>query len=90
MELAAVNHDAPLSDSAPNILRIPTSQILADVGLALLQTKNALRLTLQDMADVMGRTDDMVAHYIAGESEMGMIAFRRACAAWPEFRERVG
>lgn len=64
--------------------------MLADTGVALLQTKNALHLTLQDMADVMGRTDDSVAKYIAGEAEMGMCAYRRACAAWPEFREKVG
>jgi hypothetical protein len=45
---------------------------------ALLQTKNANKLTLDDMAETMGRSDEAVAQYIAGESEMGVTAWLRA------------
>ena len=63
-------------------------EIQADVGTALLQIKNARGLTLIDMASVMGRGDDMVAKYIAGEAEMGFIAWGRANDAWPELAEQ--
>jgi hypothetical protein len=63
--------------------------ILADVGTALLQVKNSRGLTLADMAHEIGRGDDMLAKYIAGESEMGFIAWVRANEAWPELAERL-
>lgn len=78
--------------SAPTIfgeLIRPQNDILADVGTALLQIKNNRGLTLIDMASVMGRGDDMVAKYIAGEAEMGFVAWGRANDAWPELAERV-
>ena len=37
----------------------------------------------------MGRGDDMVAKYIAGEAEMGFIAWGRANDAWPELAEKI-
>jgi transcriptional regulator with XRE-family HTH domain len=67
----------------------PPSHLLADLGTALLQVKNMRGLTLLDMADVIGRGDDMVAKYIAGESEMGFVAYRRAMAEWPELLDRL-
>lgn len=67
----------------------PAQALLADVGTALLQIKNNRDLTLIDMASVMGRGDDMVAKYIAGEAEMGFIAWGRANDAWPELAEKV-
>jgi hypothetical protein len=70
--------------SCPNIF-----DILADVGTALLQIKNTRCLTLIDMASVIGRGDDMVAKYIAGEAEMGFIAWCRANEEWPELAERL-
>lgn len=64
-------------------------QLLANIGTALLQVKNARLLTLDDMAEVMGRSDEAVAQYIAGESEMGVTAWMRAVDAWPEITERL-
>ncbi len=63
--------------------------ILADIGTALLQIKNAHGLTLNDMAIVLGRIDDQVAKYIAGEAEMGIVAWLRANEAWPDLAERL-
>jgi cyanate lyase len=73
----------------PTIFGIPQSQLLADTGTALLQIKNARGLSLVDMAMALGKGDDMVAKYIAGEAEMGMIAWRRANEAWPELADRI-
>ena len=70
--------------SLPNIFGKPQGEFLADVGTALLQVKNARGLTLSDMGFVLGRIDDTVAKYIAGEAEMGIVAWMRANAAWPE------
>lgn len=78
--------------SQPIIFGVRTKNaddVLADVGTVLLQVKNARCLTLIDMASVIGRGDDMVAKYIAGEAEMGFIAWCRANEAWPEFAERL-
>ena len=75
--------------TAPNIFGKPQAEILGDVGTALLQIKNARGLTLSDMGYVLGRIDDMVAKYIAGEAEMGVIAWMRASEAWPELAERI-
>ena len=75
--------------SAPNIFGKPQADILADVGTALLQIKNSRGLTLSDMGYVLGRIDDMVAKYIAGEAEMGVVAWMRANEAWPELAERI-
>lgn len=75
--------------SSPNIFGKATSDILAEIGVALLQIKCERRLTLEDMARVLGRTDDMVAKYIAGEAEMGCVAFRRAGEAWPELSDKL-
>lgn len=78
--------------SAPTILGFQSKRpddIQADVGAALLQIKNSRGLTLIDMASIMGRGDDMVAKYIAGEAEMGFIAWGRANEAWPELAEKV-
>lgn len=74
---------------SPTIFGKASGDILADVGTALLQIKNTRGLSLIDMASVMGRGDDMVAKYIAGEAEMGFIAFGRANDAWPELSEKV-
>lgn len=74
--------------SNPTILGEP-QQVLANVGTALLQVKNNRGLTLIDMASAMGRGDDMVAKYIAGEAEMGFVAWLRANEAWPELAERI-
>lgn len=75
--------------SNPTIFGKRPDDIQADVGTALLQIKNNRGLTLIDMASVMGRGDDMIAKYIAGESEMGFIAWERAKAQWPEIVDRI-
>ena len=70
--------------SGPIIFGKRQSDVLGDIGTALLQVKNNRGLALTDMAGVMGRCDDMIAKYIAGETEMGVIAWERAKAEWPE------
>ena len=75
--------------TTPIILGKSKRELLADIGTALLQVKNARQLTLSDMADSLGRSDEMLAQYIAGEAEMGVTAWLRANDAWPELIERV-
>ena len=75
--------------AAPTIFGRSLDALQADVGTALLQIKNARGLTLIDMASTLGRCDDMVAQYIAGEAEMGFVAWLRANEAWPELAERL-
>lgn len=75
--------------SAPTILGETKRDTLRAIGASLLQTKNANKLTLDDMADVMGRSDEAVAQYIAGETEMGVAAWLRAIRAWPELEDRL-
>ncbi len=75
--------------SASRILGIPQADILADIGVALLQVKNERRLTLDDVGAVLGRSREMVAQYIAGDAEMGVIAFLRANETWPELAEKL-
>lgn len=75
---------------APTILGQSESDILAEMGVALLQVKNDRRLTLEDIGAVMRRSREMIAQYIAGEAEPGAVAWRRAEAAWPELAEKLG
>lgn len=64
------------------------TEILDDIGNALGQVKRARGLTADDMRIVFGlKVDDQVARYIAGEAEMGIVAWMRACEAWPELNE---
>lgn len=67
----------------------PQAEVLGDLGTALLLIKNARGLTLNDMAYSLGRSDDQVAKYIAGEAEMGVIVWLRANEAFPELAERI-
>ncbi len=61
------------------------NEILDDIGGALGQIKRTRGLTADDMRIVFGlKVDDQVARYIAGEAEMGIIAWMRANEAWPE------
>lgn len=75
--------------TAPTILGKPKRDVLNGIGTALLQVKNAHRLTLSDMADAIGRSDEMLAQYIAGEAEMGVTAWLRAVEAWPDLSDRL-
>ena len=74
--------------SAPQIFGNRQTDLLAAAGTALLQVKNSRGLTLQEMAYIMGRSDDQVARYISGDSEMGFVAWDRAKDEWPELSER--
>lgn len=73
----------------PIILGENKQDTLRAIGSALLQTKNANRLTLDTMAETMRRSDEAVAQYIAGEAEMGVTAWLRAVKAWPEIEARL-
>lgn len=75
--------------STPQIFGIPLGDFLAAAGTALLQVKNARGLTLQDMAYTLRRSDDQVARYIAGDSEMGFTTWNLAIEEWPELLERL-
>jgi hypothetical protein len=75
--------------SPPTILGKAETEILAEMGVALLQVKNERRLTLEDIGAVMRRSREMVAQYIAGEAEPGAVAWRRAEAAWPELSNKL-
>lgn len=75
--------------SSPTILGIPKRVVLGSIGAALLQTKIANKLTLDEMADTMGRSDEAVAQYLAGEAEMGVTAWLRAVKAWPDLEDRL-
>ncbi len=75
--------------SAPLIVGESQSVALGNIGTALLQVKNARGLTLNDMAIKLGRIDDQIAKYIAGEAEMGVTTWLRANEAWPELAERI-
>jgi transcriptional regulator with XRE-family HTH domain len=67
----------------------PQSQVLGDVGTALLQIKNARGLTLEDMGRDIGVSREMVAQYIAGEAEMGFTKWFRAKDVYPELEELI-
>ena len=77
--------------SLPNFLGILSRRrddVLSDVGDALGRVKRRRGLTAEDMRVVFGlKVDDQVARYIAGEAEMGIVAWMRACEAWPELTE---
>ncbi len=76
--------------SAAKIFGIPRSELLGNIGTALLQVKNARGLTAEDMRIVLGlKGDDMIGKYISGEYAMDVTAWLRANEAWPELAERV-
>jgi transcriptional regulator with XRE-family HTH domain len=67
----------------------PQSQVLGDVGTALLQIKNARGLTLEDMGRDIGVSREMVAQYIAGEAEMGFTKWFKARDAYDELEDLI-
>jgi hypothetical protein len=74
---------------APIILGKPKRTVVGGIGLALSQIKIVERLTIDEMAEKIGRSDEMMAQYLAGEAEMGVTAWLRAVEVWPELPERV-
>jgi hypothetical protein len=75
--------------TAPTILGKPKRDVTAAIGLALAQIKIAERLRIDDMAEKIGRSDEMTAQYLAGEAEMGVTAWLRAVEEWPDLPARV-
>src|SRR5690349_23824541 len=68
--------------------RVP-SQVVADVGIALLQVKNNRGLTLDDMGSMIGVSREMLSQYIAGEAEMGFLKWLGANEAFPELTSLI-
>ncbi len=75
--------------SSPTILGKPKRDVTAAIGLALAQIKIVERLRIDDMAEKIGRSDEMTAQYLAGEAEMGVTAWLRAVEEWPDLPARV-
>jgi hypothetical protein len=81
--------------SAPQISGFPliggksNTSVLEDIGTALLQVKNARGIRLADMAEKIRKSDDQLARYIAGEMEMGVVAWLRACEEFPELPDLI-
>jgi hypothetical protein len=75
--------------SAPQIFGKEDEQFLADLGTALLLIKNERSLTLVQMGRDLGCSDDMVARYIAAETEMGILRWKRAHEKYPELEARM-
>lgn len=73
----------------PQISVVSRDQLLADIGTALLQVKNARGLSLPTMAEQIGKSDDQLARYIAGDMEMGVVAWVNALNAFPELSDRM-
>jgi predicted transcriptional regulator len=63
--------------------------VLADIGAALLIIKTQRGLTLVEMGEDIRKSDDTVARYIAGEKEMGVVTWLRACEIYPELPDLI-
>jgi hypothetical protein len=75
--------------SEPQIFGKDDEQWLADLGTALLLIKNERGLTLGQMGKDLGCHEDMIARYIAAESEMGVLRWKRAHEKYPELEARM-
>ena len=75
--------------NSPIIFGENRNDILGRVGIALLQVKTERRLTCEDMAKVLDRTDESIGKYILGHTEMGIVAFALALNAWPEMLDKL-
>jgi hypothetical protein len=63
--------------------------VLADIGAALLIIKTQRGLTLVEMGEDIRKSDDTIARYIAGEKEMGVVTWLRACEIYPELPDLI-
>lgn len=61
--------------------------VLSRMGNALGRVKQSRRLTLPDMADRLGRSDDQLSRYIAGE-DMPASIWMKALHLWPELADK--
>lgn len=77
----------------PNRHALSSEQILARVAKALLDAKTNSDMTTQALAEALGKEDRKSASgYLAGESDMGLVAFIRAVnhpALGDEFANKV-
>lgn len=61
--------------------------VLSRMGSALGRVKSARRLTLPDMEELLGKSEDQIARYIAG-GDMPVSVWMKALHLWPELAER--
>ena len=61
--------------------------VLSRTGYALSKVKADRRLTLIDMGEMLGRSEDQLARYIAGE-DMPLSIWMKALALGPELADR--
>lgn len=61
--------------------------VLSRTGYALGRVKADRRLTLPDMEDLLGKSEDQIARYIAG-GDMPLSVWMKALALWPELAKR--
>jgi hypothetical protein len=61
--------------------------VLSRTGYALGRIKRDRRLTLIDMGDELGRSEDQIARYISGE-DMPLSIWMKAMSKWPELADR--
>ena len=77
--------------SAPDVARKSADfdrfDVLSRMGSALSRVKADRRLTLQDMEDLLGKSVDQIARYIAGD-DMPASTWMKALHLWPELGER--
>lgn len=77
--------------SAPDVARKSADfdrfDVLSRMGRALSRVKTDRRLTLQDMEDLLGKSVDQIARYIAGD-DMPASVWMKALHLFPELASR--
>lgn len=77
--------------TAPDVARKSAEfdrfDVLSRMGRALSRVKSDRRLTLQDMEDLLGKSDDQISRYIAGD-DMPASVWMKALHVFPELAER--
>lgn len=61
--------------------------VLSRIGSALGRVKAARRLTLTDMEESLGKSEDQIARYIAG-GDMPVSVWMKALSLWPELADK--
>lgn len=61
--------------------------VLSRMGSSLGRVKASRRLTLADMEEALGKSEDQIARYIAG-GDMPASVWMKALFLWPELAER--
>ena len=77
--------------TAPDVARKSADfdrfDVLSRMGSALGRVKSDRRLTLQEMEDLLGKSVDQIARYIAGD-DMPASTWMKALYIWPELAVR--